>query len=121
MAKKSRPNVVIVITDDQGYGDLARHGNPVAHTPNMDRLHDESVRLVDFHSSPMCTPTRGQLLTGLDAARNGAVNVSSGRTLLRADLPDDGGCLSRRRISHGPVRQVAPGRQLPLPAAGPGV
>jgi len=82
-----RPNVIIMITDDQGYGDLGCHGNPVADTPNLDRLHDESVRLSDFHAAPMCTPTRGQLLTGLDAARNGAVNVSSGRTLLRADLP----------------------------------
>ncbi len=82
-----RPNVIIVMTDDQGYGDLGCHGNPVAQTPHLDRLHDESIRLTDFHVAPMCTPTRGQLLTGLDAARNGAVNVSSGRTLLRADLP----------------------------------
>ncbi len=81
-----KPNVVIVITDDQGYGDMGCHGNPVARTPNMDALHRESVRFADFHAAPMCTPTRGQLLTGLDAARNGAVNVSSGRTLLRADL-----------------------------------
>ncbi|MBN1250067.1 MAG: arylsulfatase [Anaerolineae bacterium] len=82
----SRPNVILVITDDQGYGDLGCHGNPVAQTPHMDALYAESVRLTDFHAAPMCTPTRGQLLTGLDAARNGAVNVSSGRTLLRADL-----------------------------------
>ena len=81
------PNVIMVITDDQGYGDLACHGNPVAHTPNLDRLHGESVRFTDFHAAPMCTPTRGQLLTGLDAARNGALNVSSGRTLLRPELP----------------------------------
>lgn len=83
----ARPNVIVVITDDQGYGDLGCHGNPVADTPHLDRLHRESVRLTDFHGAPMCTPTRGQLLTGVDAARNGAVNVSSGRTLLRADLP----------------------------------
>ncbi|MBS3763699.1 MAG: arylsulfatase [Planctomycetes bacterium] len=80
------PNVIIVITDDQGYGDLGCHGNPVAHTPEMDALHDESIRLTDFHAAPMCTPTRGQLFSGLDAARNGAVNVSSGRSLLRPDL-----------------------------------
>jgi len=84
--KPSKPNVIIILTDDQGYGDLACHGNPVAQTPNLDRLYAESIRLTDFHAAPMCTPTRGQLLTGLDAARNGAVNVSSGRTLLRADL-----------------------------------
>jgi len=82
----SKPNVILIITDDQGYGDMGCHGNPVALTPHMDRLHDQSVRLADFHAAPMCTPTRGQLMTGLDAARNGAVNVSSGRTLVRADL-----------------------------------
>jgi len=81
------PNVILVLTDDQGYGDLACHGNPVAVTPHLDRLHNESVRFGDFHAAPMCTPTRGQLLTGIDAARNGAVNVSSGRSLLRAELP----------------------------------
>ncbi len=83
----SRPNVVLILTDDQGYGDLACHGNPVALTPHLDRLHDESLRFTDFHAAPMCTATRGQLLTGLDAARNGALNVSSGRTLLRRELP----------------------------------
>jgi arylsulfatase A-like enzyme len=82
----SRPNVILIMTDDQGYGDLACHGNPVARTPSLDALHEQSIRLSDFHAAPMCTPTRGQLLTGLDAARNGAVNVSSGRTLLRADM-----------------------------------
>ncbi len=82
-----RPNVIIVLTDDQGYGDLSCHGNPVLKTPNIDRLHAESVRLTDFHVAPMCTPTRGQLLTGRDALFNGAMNVSSGRTFLRRDLP----------------------------------
>ncbi len=81
------PNVVIVMTDDQGYGELSAHGNPVLETPHLDRLRGESVRLDDFHVAPMCTPTRGQLLTGMDAARNGAINVSSGRALLRPEIP----------------------------------
>jgi arylsulfatase A-like enzyme len=81
------PNVILVITDDQGYGDLACHGNPVLKTPNLDRLHAESIRFTDFHATPMCTPTRSQLLTGLDCLRNGAMNVSSGRTLLRRGIP----------------------------------
>jgi arylsulfatase len=84
--KAQRPNVIIIMTDDQGYGDLECHGNPVAQTPHLNELYEQSIRLTDFHAAPMCTPTRGQLLTGLDAARNGAVNVSSGRTMLRADL-----------------------------------
>ncbi|MCX7885971.1 MAG: sulfatase-like hydrolase/transferase [Verrucomicrobiae bacterium] len=86
-ATANKPNVLILITDDQGYGELSCHGNPILKTPNLDRLHAESVRFADFHVAPMCTPTRSQLMTGLDALRNGAMNVSSGRTLLRRDLP----------------------------------
>ncbi|MGF1578574.1 MAG: arylsulfatase [Gemmataceae bacterium] len=85
-AAKTRPNVIIVMTDDQGYGEFSCHGNPIAKTPNIDRLAAQSIRLTDFHVAPMCTPTRSQLMTGLDAFRNGAVNVSSGRTLLRPEL-----------------------------------
>ena len=81
-----RPNVIVILTDDQGYGDLSCHGNPVLKTPNLDRLHDQSIRLTDFHVAPMCTPTRGELLCGIDALANGAMNVSSGRTLLRPEL-----------------------------------
>ncbi len=81
-----RPNVVLVLTDDQGYGDLSCHGNPVLETPYLDRLHRESIRLVDFHVAPMCTPTRGELMTGRDALRNGAYCACSGRTFLRRGL-----------------------------------
>jgi len=83
----ARPNVLVIMTDDQGYPEISAHGNPVLQTPNLDRLHGQSLRLSDYHVAPMCTPTRGQLLTGLDAARNGAVNVSSGRALIRAEVP----------------------------------
>ena len=83
----SNPNVILVMTDDQGYGELSCHGNPVLETPNLDKLHSGSLRFVDYHAAPMCTPTRGQLMTGCDAARNGAINVSSGRTLMRPELP----------------------------------
>ena len=83
----SRPNVIIVLTDDQGYGDLGCHGNPVLKTPNLDRLHAESIRFTDFHSAPMCTPTRGQLMSGQDALRNKATSVTAGRAVLRRDLP----------------------------------
>ena len=75
------------MTDDQGYPELSAHGNPVLRTPYLDQFHSQSVRLIDYHTSPMCTPTRGSLMTGLDPARHGAINVSSGRTLLRANLP----------------------------------
>lgn len=83
----ARPNVIVVMTDDQGYPEISAHGNPILETPHLDKLHAQSLRLTDYHVAPMCTPTRGQLLTGLDAARNAAINVSAGRTLLRASLP----------------------------------
>jgi arylsulfatase A-like enzyme len=82
-----KPNVIIILSDDQGYGDLSAHGNPVLRTPNLDRLRGESIRLTDFHVAPMCTPTRGQLLTGVDALRNGATSVTAGRSLLRPGIP----------------------------------
>ena len=84
---RTRPNIIFVLTDDQGYGDLSCLGNPILQTPALDRLHDDSVRLTDFHVAPMCTPTRGELMTGQDALRNGATFVCMGRSLLRADLP----------------------------------
>jgi arylsulfatase A-like enzyme len=82
-----RPNVLVILTDDQGYGDFSCHGHPLVRTPNIDRLHDESVRLTDFHVAPMCTPTRSQLMTGVDCLRNGAMATSLGRHLPRLDLP----------------------------------
>jgi arylsulfatase A-like enzyme len=81
-----RPNVVLIMTDDQGYGDFSCHGNPVLKTPNMDRLASQSVRLQDFHVAPVCSPTRGQLLTGIDAIRNGATSPTGQRHLLKRNL-----------------------------------
>ena len=80
------PNVIVLMTDDQGYGEFSCNGNPLIETPNIDRLGSQSIRMTDFHVAPMCTPTRAQLMTGLDAFRTGAINVSSGRTLLNPDL-----------------------------------
>src|SRR6516225_633160 len=79
-ADRARPNVVIVLTDDQGLGDFSYTGNPVLKTPHFDAFARGSVRLTDFHVCPMCSPTRGQLLTGLAALRNGATSVTAGRT-----------------------------------------
>lgn len=86
-AHTSRPNVIFVLTDDQGYGDLSCLGNPVLETPAIDRLYRESVRCTDFHVCPVCTPTRGELMTGRDAMANCATFVCMGRSLLRSDLP----------------------------------
>ena len=80
-----KPNVIIVLTDDQGYGDLSCHGNPILKTPELDRLHGESIRFTDFHVSPFCTPTRAALMTGNHPAYTGAYRTSSGRTMMHPD------------------------------------
>ncbi len=82
----AQPNVIIVFTDDQGYGDLSCHGNPILETPHLDRLHSESVRFSNFHVAPVCTPSRGELMTGLYAMRNKAGMVPAGRNLMRRDI-----------------------------------
>jgi hypothetical protein len=63
-AETALPNVVLVLIDDMGHGDIAAHGNPVIKTPNFDRLCHESVRFTNFAVSPTCSPTRAALITG---------------------------------------------------------
>src|SRR6187549_2517166 len=70
-----RPNIIFLLTDDQGYGDLSCHGNPVLKTPNLDRLHAEGVRFTDFHVSPTCSPTRSALMTGRHEFKNGVTHT----------------------------------------------
>ncbi len=77
-----RPNVILIVADDQGYGDMGCHGHPLLSTPNLDRLRAEGVRLEDFHVDPVCTPTRAALMTGRYCTRVGAWTVTEGRQLL---------------------------------------
>lgn len=81
----SRPNLVIVMTDDQGYGELGCHGNPVLKTPNLDRLHARSLRFTSFHVSPTCSPTRAALLTGRHEFRSGVTHTILERERLSLD------------------------------------
>ncbi|CAN5576204.1 arylsulfatase [soil metagenome] len=85
-----KPNIILIMTDDQGYGDLACLGNPHIKTPNLDRLHKESVRFTDFHVSPTCAPTRSALLTGRHEFKNGVTHTINERermTLTATTLP----------------------------------
>lgn len=74
-AQGRKPNIILILTDDQGYGDVARHGNPILLTPNLDRLHDESVRFTDFHVSTTCAPTRSALMAGRHDFKNGVTHT----------------------------------------------
>lgn len=81
----ARPNVILIVTDDQGYGDMSCHGNPWLNTPNLDKLHDEGVSLDDYHTDPYCTPTRAALMSGRYSTRVGTWSVTEGRQLLERD------------------------------------
>lgn len=70
-----KPNILFILTDDQGYGDIGRHGHPYLETPNMDRLHDQSVRFDNFYVSPSCSPTRAALMTGMHEFKNGVTHT----------------------------------------------
>ncbi|MCM2373814.1 arylsulfatase [Aporhodopirellula aestuarii] len=79
----SATNIVFVISDDQGYGDLACTGNPIIKTPNIDHLASESSGLSDYHVAPTCSPTRCSLLTGHWTNRTGVWHTIMGRSMLR--------------------------------------
>ncbi len=70
-----RPNIILVMTDDQGMGDLSCMGNQVLRTPNLDRFHALSTRFTDFHVSPTCAPTRAAIFSGRHEFRNGVTHT----------------------------------------------
>ncbi len=71
----SRPNVILVITDDQGYGPIGAHGHPWIKTPNLDELHGQSTRFTRFLVSPTCSPTRAALMSGRHPLKNGITHT----------------------------------------------
>lgn len=80
-----RPNVVLILTDDQGYGDLSCHGNDKINTPNIDSLARDGVEFSQFYVSPVCSPTRSSLLTGRYNYRTGIVDTAMGRSMMYPD------------------------------------
>ena len=81
-----RPDILLVITDDQGWGDWEGSGNPVIQTPNMMRLADQGAVLSDFHVSPVCAPTRASLLSGRHSLETGVWGVTRGGERMRGDV-----------------------------------
>ena len=80
-----KPNIIFILTDDQGYGDLSAHGHPLLKTPNFDRMHNEGVRFDNFYVSPSCSPTRAALLTGMHEFRSGVTHTREPRMRLHKD------------------------------------
>ena len=81
---QSKPNVILILTDDQGYGDLGCHGNPWMKTPNLDSFSKNAVEGTNFHVGTTCTPTRAGLMTGRNANRNGAWHTIAGCSILNS-------------------------------------
>ena len=81
----ARPNIILVVTDDQGYGDLGFHGNPEISTPNLDTFAHESLVMTRFYVEPICSPTRASLLTGRYHMRTGVLATSRGGARIFGD------------------------------------
>ena len=84
-APTPHPNIVILLTDDQGFGELGVTGNPLVRTPHIDRFAAQSASLTNFHVMPVCSPTRACLLTGRYNYRTGVVDTFLGRSLMHPD------------------------------------
>lgn len=81
----TKPNVIIVITDDQGYGDLGHTGNQIIKTPAIDKFSTQSVNLTNYHVGTTCAPTRAGLLTGRNCNRNGVWHTIMGASMLNRE------------------------------------
>ncbi|MDA2924535.1 arylsulfatase, partial [Acidobacteria bacterium AH-259-L09] len=77
-SRKERPNIILILTDDQGYGDVGVHGNDKIRTPNLDRFAAQGIELTRFYCSPVCSPTRASLMTGRYYYRTGVIHTSRG-------------------------------------------
>jgi arylsulfatase A len=84
-AAAARPNVILIMTDDQGYGDLSCHGNTQIRTPNLDLLAGQGAEFTRFYVSPVCAPTRAALMTGRYNIRCGVHGVTGGRETMATD------------------------------------
>jgi arylsulfatase A-like enzyme len=82
---RKRPNVILILSDDQGYGDFGCYGNQQIHTPVLDRFYREGVRFSNFYVQPVCSPTRACLMTGRYYYRTGLIDTWVGVSMMRAD------------------------------------
>jgi arylsulfatase A-like enzyme len=118
-AQAAQPNILFILTDDQGHGDLGRHGHPLLKTPHLDQLHDESVRFTDFQVAASCSPTRASLLAGRHHLKLGVTHtipprehLSPEATLLPQTLKAAGyrtACIGKWHLGH--VGEYAPSRR----------
>lgn len=131
-AQSSRPNIILIITDDQGYGDLSLHGNDKLQTPNIDSIGRGGVQFSQFHVNPVCSPTRASLMTGRHYYRTGVVDTFLGRSMMHSGEVTVAECLRDAGYRTGlfgkwhlgdnyPLRSIDQGFQESLNCSGGGL
>jgi len=111
--EKEQPNIIIVLTDDQGYGDLGAHGHPLLKTPNLDKLRSQSVSFDRFYVSPSCSPTRAALLTGMHEFNSGVTHTQPPRMQLNPNATTLADTFSKNGYSTGFIGKWHLGNQAP--------
>jgi arylsulfatase A len=120
LAAQQRPNILLIITDDQGYGDLSIHGNPHLQTPHIDRLGHSGVRFDRFYVNSFCSPTRAALLTGRWPLRTGCHGVTHNREAMRPSEVTIAEALRSAGYRTGCFGKWHNGEQYPFTAQGQG-
>ena len=117
-AGSPRPNFVVILIDDMGYGDIGPFGSKLNRTPCLDRMAAEGMKLTSFYAAPVCTPSRAQMMTGCYAKRVSLPNVLGPVSRDRHQFlgTDRGGLAQAAGLRHDVHRQVAPGRPAGVPA-----
>jgi arylsulfatase A len=119
-ADQARPSVLLILTDDQGWGDLSVHGNEQIETPVLDQLAAASVQFDRFYVSPVCAPTRAALLTGRYPERTGVAGVTGRREVMAADETTLAEFFKQGGYSTGCFGKWHNGAQMPLHPNGQG-
>jgi len=120
VAAADRPNVLLIMTDDQGWGDIAAHGAPELRTPILDRLTEDGVQFDRFYVSPVCAPTRASLLSGRYSLRTGVCGVTRGYENMRGAELTIAECLRSAGYSTGCFGKWHNGRHMPMHPNGQG-
>lgn len=120
IAADSHPNILLILTDDQGYGDFSIHGNPYLKTPNIDKLAREGVQFERFFVSPLCAPTRSSLLTGRWWPRCGVWGVTHSKEMMRLEEVTIAEALKGAGYATGIFGKWHNGEQFPYTPQGQG-